>query len=401
MSAEPRDRWWKRRERALIIKEKRLFHRCFSPEGEKPAPGGRPAAVPPPFALPAPIRLFGPLSMHYAARLYALALIAMLSTTTWGAEGERTSPVDEEGRVVDFNRHIAPLLRDRCLQCHGPEQSKADFRVDDPEIFFQYVEPEDIESSFLYTDYLLSQDPDMLMPPPSHGGPLEASEIALIRLWIEEGATWPEDASVRPVAPEPVVVEPVPVETQQTAGPESLVSRVWAFQGYLHPATVHFPIALLMLGGLFVLLGLKWPMLGTQVPLACLLLGSVSAVVASLMGWAFATEQGYPGYTAGMDKEVNWHRWSGIFVAVLSVVLAVIAVVATVRNNRTLERTWKIGLLLAAASVALVGHQGGELTYGKGFYQKAIERLFGVEAKELGESLQENLERGEWKKKEE
>lgn len=377
--------------------------RTSGPRKEPAAvPPGEPAAVlpaSPPTLLPAP---FGPLSMHHAARLNAILLAALFAAPLWGAdEPPPTSPVDEEGRVVDFSRHIAPLLRDRCLECHGAEKPKADFRVDDPEILLQYVEPEDPEASMLYMDYVRSEDPDMLMPPPSHGGPLDASEIALIHLWIEEGATWPEDASVEPLDAERVVAGGEKPQRQTPLEPRPLLARIWAFQGYLHPATVHFPIALLMLGGFFVVLGLKWPMLGTQVPLACLLLGSVSAVVASLMGWSLADEQGYPGYMAGLDKEVNWHRWSGIFLAVLSVVLAVVAVVATLRNNRALERVWKTGLLLAALAVALVGHQGGELTHGKGFYEKAFEQLFGVEAKELGESLEEKVRTGDWKTKKE
>lgn len=332
--------------------------------------------------------------MHHALRLIAVLITAVVATSLRGAEEPPRSPVDEEGRVVNFRRDIAPLLAAHCLECHGSENPKADFQVNDRDIFLQYIEPEDAESSMLYTDYLLSVDPDMLMPPPSHKGPLQPAELALIRLWIEEGAVWPEGVPVQGptihVEVEHSDAPAAPAEPPR-AGPQPLLARVWAFQGYLHPATVHFPIALLMLGGLFVVLGLKWPALGTQIPLACLLLGSVSAVVACLMGWSFATEEGYPSYTAGMDKEVNWHRWSGIFVAALSVVLAVIAVVATVRNSRKLNGVWKTGLLVAAAAVGLVGHQGGELTYGKEFYIEAFETLWG-EAEELGETIEENLE---------
>ncbi len=33
--------------------------------------------------------------------------------------------------LVDFQRDIAPLFVARCLECHGPETAKNDFRVDD------------------------------------------------------------------------------------------------------------------------------------------------------------------------------------------------------------------------------------------------------------------------------
>ena len=108
-------------------------------------------------------------------------------------EPEAVWPLDEEGRLVQFGRDIAPILQDRCLECHGPEDAKNDFRVDDRDLMLDYIEPEDVEYSTLYTDYLTIEDEDMLMPPKSHGGPLSASDLALIRVWIEEGAYWPED----------------------------------------------------------------------------------------------------------------------------------------------------------------------------------------------------------------
>ena len=110
------------------------------------------------------------------------------------------------------------------------------------------------------------------------------------------------------------------------------------------------------------------------------------------MGWSFAVERGYPGYAAGLDKEINSHRWAGIAVAVASVVLSVIAVIAIRRESVGLNRIWKIGLLFLALAVGLVGHQGGELTYGTGFYPKAFERLFGVTPEEVSESIQEKLD---------
>ncbi len=108
------------------------------------------------------------------------------------AAEETASPLDESGRLVRFERDIAPILRAACLECHGPEDAKNDFRVDDPEVLMEYIEPEDVESSSIFIDYLTIDDEDMLMPPESHGGPLKPGELALIRVWIEEGANWPE-----------------------------------------------------------------------------------------------------------------------------------------------------------------------------------------------------------------
>ncbi len=304
--------------------------------------------------------------------------LSMLIVAAHANAQERTA-VDQDGHIVSFERDIVPIFRKHCLECHNESEAKADFRIDDPETVFSYVEPEDVEASAMFYDYMLSEDPDMLMPPPSKGGPLSPQELALVRVWIEEGAVWPEGVTVAEQSDEAEsAAEPV-----AEAAPRTLVGRVWAFQGYLHPATVHFPIALFLFGAVFVVLGWKWPALGQQIPLACLLVGALTAIVATAMGWSFATEQGYGSWTkVDTDSEVFWHRWSGLIVAVTSTVLAVIALRGLKRGDAKAERTWKLGLIVVAAMVGAVGHQGGEMTYGKEFYPKAFEILLGTEGEQ-------------------
>ena len=122
---------------------------------------------------------------------------------------------------------------------------------------------------------------------------------------------------------------------------------------------------------------MKWPEIGTQIPLACLILGALSSVAATAMGWSFATQQGYAGWDrVDFDSEVFWHRWSGIIVTIMSVVLMVVAAVSVWKDSIAWTRIWKVGLLVVAG---IVGHQGGELSYGKDFYPKAFRVLFGTE----------------------
>jgi hypothetical protein len=315
----------------------------------------------------------------------------MSSPLAFAAEEESTEAnairmaVSEDGLVVDFERDIAPIFREHCLECHGAEEAKADFRVDERDTVFEYVYGEDLESSSMYIDYLISEDDDMLMPPRTHGGPLSPAHLALIRIWIEEGANWPEDARV--AQPElDGSGQPIELADGIRKGMDpteaGLLARVWSFQGFLHPATVHFPIALFLVGGLFVVLGWKWPALGTQVPLVCLLLGAVTAIAATMMGWSFAVEKGYGSWTKiNLDSELFWHRWSAIIVTVLSSIFAIVALKSLRGDdqsaNQRLTNVWKIGLLVIAGMVGAVGHQGGELTYGKDFYPKAISILLG------------------------
>lgn len=317
-----------------------------------------------------------------ATKCFVWGLTLVLGTTVapvaWSqeedsGEAEMVAPLDEEGNLVQFERDIAPMLSKHCLECHGPEDAKNDFRVDDSEMMIDYLEPGDWESSTLYVDYMTIDDPDMLMPPPSHGGPLSAAQLALFRVWIQEGANWPEGATVSSGAAEVEAAAP------PAPAPKSLSDRVWVAQGFLHPATVHFPVALFTLGAAFVVLGWKWPSIGMQIPLACLLLGAVSSIAATTMGWAFAPQQGYGGGGSILDwsREIDAHRWSGLIVTVFSSILAIVALVGLWKDNERMTTVWKVGLLLCAGMVGAVGHQGGELNYGHDFYPKAIRILTG------------------------
>jgi hypothetical protein len=287
-------------------------------------------------------------------------------------------PLTSDGKLVQFERDIAPILRDRCLDCHGPDDAKNDFRIDDADSIANYIEPGDASSSSLYVDYLTAADEESLMPPRSHKGPLPPAEIALIRYWIDEGAKWPEGFELLKTAE----VQPISSPSETPARP-GLLERLYAAQGFLHPATVHFPIALFLLGAGFVVVGWKWPALGTQIPLACLWLGAGSSIAASLMGWSFATERGYGSWNrfdaGAMDGEIFWHRWSAVIVSILALGLSIIAIKSLRTNSVKLTRIWKIGLIVCALIVGAVGHQGGEMTYGKDFYPKMFRILTGTQ----------------------
>jgi len=313
--------------------------------------------------------------------LLRLSLVAslLLAVPLATRAQETASPVDDQGRVVQFGRDIAPIFAARCWECHNPKNAKNDFRIDTAESIVDYIEAGDSGASSLMTEYLLSEDPDLLMPPASHGGPLSPAELALIRVWIDEGADWPAGFVVGVTDANTSLDASDDVRPGDLASkPASLPARLWSFQGYFHPATVHFPIALLIVGGLFVLVGVKYPLLGDHVALSCLFIGTASSIVASAMGWAFAVQQGYGRWTrVDLDATIFWHRWSAIIVTLLAIVVSIVALAAISKGSARLRKVWKIGLLALAAMVGAVGHQGGELTYGALHYQQAFEVLFG------------------------
>ena len=119
--------------------------------------------------------------------------------------------VREAGTRVDFNRQIRPILSDHCFACHGPDEGKrkAGLRLDREEDAFRKLKSGQHalvagkpESSTL-VERILTKDPDEIMPPPEHGKPLTASQIDLLKAWVQQGAAWQQHWSfIAPTVPE-------------------------------------------------------------------------------------------------------------------------------------------------------------------------------------------------------
>jgi len=117
---------------------------------------------------------------------------------------------------IDFNFHVKPILSDRCYACHGPDQNtrQAGLRLDIEEEAFKklmsgeraFVEGKPSRSESVRR--ILSDDPELLMPPPESNLTLTAHEKALIIKWIDQGAEWKEHwAFTKPEKPEVLFVE--------------------------------------------------------------------------------------------------------------------------------------------------------------------------------------------------
>ncbi len=102
---------------------------------------------------------------------------------------------------IDFNREIRPILSDKCFACHGPDanQRKADLRLDQRESAVELaILPGKAKESELLLR-LLSEDPEKVMPPPHVKKKLQASEIELIRKWIDQGAPYAKHWAFQPL----------------------------------------------------------------------------------------------------------------------------------------------------------------------------------------------------------
>lgn len=296
-------------------------------------------------------------------------LCVLRSEEAWSKQpSQEPTPVSKVERFVDFQRDMVPLFTLRCLECHQGQDSKGGFDITDRDTVMGYVTARSLSDSMIWTDYLLAdpQAEDSQVMPPKN--PLTRAELSLVKSWIEEGADWPDAVDWKQPVQVPTVVA------------DHWGARLWAFQGYFHPATVHFPVALIIVAAASVLFSTVTGRRAEDFAVFCLVLGALSAVVAACMGWSFASTRGYPGWSASLSdlqehQTAFWHRWLGVGVAGLGMMLALIAICVKGRAYPKWNMVWKVGVIVLAALVAWVGHQGGELTYGEQLYHDAFKHI--------------------------
>ncbi|QEG43720.1 DUF1553 domain-containing protein [Roseimaritima ulvae] len=96
------------------------------------------------------------------------------------------SVVSATGKDLDFNRDIRPILSDKCYFCHGPDPNtrEADLRLDLPDAALDVIESGEL------VDRIVSDDPDMVMPPPHSKIELTETQKQTLQSWVEQGGTY-------------------------------------------------------------------------------------------------------------------------------------------------------------------------------------------------------------------
>eukprot|EP01034_Spumella_vulgaris_P001212 gene1212-1606_t len=119
-----------------------------------------------------------------------------------------------EPAKLQFKRDIRPILSENCFYCHGQDAThrEAKLRLDDRDTtiaerdgHFVIAPGKPEESELIFR--LLSKDPEEQMPPPNANKHVTPEQIALLRRWVAEGATYEKHwAFVPPVrAPLPKI----------------------------------------------------------------------------------------------------------------------------------------------------------------------------------------------------
>ncbi|MDG2131545.1 MAG: DUF1553 domain-containing protein [Fuerstiella sp.] len=126
-----------------------------------------------------------------------------------------SAPADDV--PVDYVKHVAPILKTYCFDCHGADAQESGLRLDrrgnllrgggsgEPSIV-----PGDGGSSHLI-QLVSGNDPKRIMPP--EGDRLSADQIGWLKKWIDDGAIMPVELS----------------------GAEKLTTDHWSFQRVIRP----------------------------------------------------------------------------------------------------------------------------------------------------------------------
>ena len=138
----------------------------------------------------------------FCNRICILSLLAIGFISCGGPD--IPDSVDNElqklSKKIDFNRHVKPILSDKCFLCHGPDEAKisAGLQLHHAEAAYAELEnspgkfaikPGNLnKSEFVYR--ILSEDPEFVMPKPDSHLVLTDYEKAVLIKWISDGAEY-------------------------------------------------------------------------------------------------------------------------------------------------------------------------------------------------------------------
>ncbi|QDV34657.1 PSD1 and planctomycete cytochrome C domain-containing protein [Tautonia plasticadhaerens] len=160
--------------------------------------------------------------MHHSAFLIAVLAAPALGLGA-GLVPMPVADATDRQAIEFFEARVRPVLVERCLGCHGPEDQKADLRLDSASAIRRggdsgpVVEPGDPEASPLV--WAIRYDDVVQMPP---DGKLDDSVVADLVEWVRLGAPWPEASG--------------PADEAKAAPPPEDSGDHWAFQPPRMPA---------------------------------------------------------------------------------------------------------------------------------------------------------------------
>ena len=182
----------------------------------------------------------------------------------------------------------------------------------------------------------------LAQPAAAHGGEKHGAAKAPVQ--TEDPAASAQDGE-EPAPPSSEAQEEPRADSEHASSSGSVLTR-------LHPATVHFPIALLIVAALVEMLAVaRSSTMLAHAANVMTVAGAAGAVVAALFGWI------HTGIWFGGDSTMHWHRWTGTGLALAAPLAALLAF-------RADRGAFRIVIVVIAAALVAQGYWGAELAQG-------------------------------------
>ncbi|MDB6137291.1 MAG: hypothetical protein JWO94_363 [Verrucomicrobiaceae bacterium] len=111
--------------------------------------------------------------------------------------------------ATDFKTQILPILQKKCVDCHSEAKKvKGKFDINKPESYAENVKAGSPEVSKLFTSITAPDDDEDVMPPKGKNK-MTAPEVALVKAWIAEGASF-TPGGAKPAAAAPATAAAAP-----------------------------------------------------------------------------------------------------------------------------------------------------------------------------------------------
>ena len=131
---------------------------------------------------------------------------------------------------IDFVEHVQPILEMHCVSCHSGDEPEGAFDLTSLEGALQSgstppsIVPFKPGESSLFTLTIVDRDDPSLIPPTAQGGPLAKDATEMLRLWIAQGAIWPDGISLK-TRPKPATSVPSPDDMQLVRKLHALITE--------------------------------------------------------------------------------------------------------------------------------------------------------------------------------
>jgi uncharacterized membrane protein len=270
----------------------------------------------------------------------------------FAAPAEKAASKEEKLQLAGA---VFRIFETKCADCHGSHLPK-------PKGKFGYVL--DLKRVADNSEYIVRGDPgeselylmvknDEMPGEDADVPPLTDEEKRLVERWVRIGA--PHELPAKSAT-----AEDDAEEAARAAMP--LLARALSWLGKLHPASTHFPVALLLCA--VVAEALAWFLRRGEWMLLVrflVVLGALSSIPTVVLGWcaSFPIKEG-----SELATVYRFHQVLGTATCGWALVCAFLVCIAECEEGSFARRRFRGALLLGAFMVGLVGFLGGALTAG-------------------------------------